>query len=265
MALDWSTLREPAPGKLAAARETAHYALQWVARAARANLPAAPDDSHSALLWDAELQGLVTQPLQPGAKLGLRIATLEMVFTKDGKPATLAMPGRTQAAANDWLDRELAARKLKPASATKLPYEVPVRPFSKERGLDALARWFAAAAEALGEARARHQDLAPGPVYLWPHHFDLATLLTVAPEKTIGVGVSPGDHYYAQPYAYISVYPAPKGAKPPALPPGGHWHEKDFFGAVATADELLAQPDPRAALLAVIDAAVAAGRGWLHG
>ena len=40
MAIDWSSLRDPAPGTLVQARETAHCALQWVAKAARANLRA---------------------------------------------------------------------------------------------------------------------------------------------------------------------------------------------------------------------------------
>ena len=81
--------------------------------------------------------------------------------------------------------------------------------------------------------------------------------------RSIGVGLSPGDETYAQPYFYVSPWPAPKNPKLPALPPGGHWHTKDFFAAVATADELLAQEDPRAALIAVIDAAFEAGRRWL--
>jgi len=258
MAMDWSTLREPAPGKLAAAREQAHWAAQALTKAARANLAAVPDDSHSALLWGPRTRALVTQALPHGARAGLDLAKLELIFWSGDKE-------ERGAASEGWLDARLAAAGLKPASGAKLPYDIPKRDLKKDAGLAALERWLAAAAEALDEARARHGDLAPGPSFLWPHHFDIAMLLTAAPDKTIGVGVSMGDHYYAQPYAYISPYPAPKNATPPALPPGGHWHSRDFFGAVATADELLAQRDPRAALLAVIDAAVAAGRGWLHG
>ena len=83
--------------------------------------------------------------------------------------------------------------------------------------------------------------------------------------RSIGIGFSPGDEYYQEPYLYVSPYPVPKNPTPPALPSGGHWHTKDFFGAVATAQEFLAPPDPRAAVLMIIDAAFGAGRRWLDG
>jgi hypothetical protein len=68
MALDWSSLREPRPEKLAPARELAHYAVQWTTRAARANLPAVPDDSHSALAWDSPREALVEHTPRGGRK-----------------------------------------------------------------------------------------------------------------------------------------------------------------------------------------------------
>src|SRR5437016_1125452 len=86
MAFDWTKLREPAPGALVGAREAAHSAAQWATRAARANLPAAPDDSHSALLWDkgngrdATRGVLVTQPLPKKVKVGLDVAKLDLLF-----------------------------------------------------------------------------------------------------------------------------------------------------------------------------------------
>jgi hypothetical protein len=249
MAYDWTKLREPAPGSLVAAREVAHSAAQWVTKAARANLAAVPDDSHSALLWDAKSAALVTQPLPKDVKIGLDVAKLDLLFFQGGKEERGSTP--------EWLDNKLKGAGLKPVSGVKLPYEVPERQ-GRDPNLPALARWFAAAAELLGEVRAKHGASA-SPAWLWPHHFDMATLVTLSAAKSIGIGVSMGDEYYAQPYAYVSFYPAPR-MEPNAptlqpLPAGGHWHAKDFFGAVATADELLAQPDPRKALLAVIGAA----------
>ncbi|MBV8031672.1 MAG: hypothetical protein JO035_09210 [Betaproteobacteria bacterium] len=257
MTYDWSKLREPAPGKLVAAREAAHWAAQALTKAARANLDAKPDDSHSALVWDAHEAMLVTQPLPLGVVVGLDVAKLELVVLRGGHAARRAAP------ADAWLDEELRKSGLKPASGTSLPYDIPRKDSAEKANLAALARWFAASAEALEEARAKHAAVA-SPLYLWPHHFDIATLLSYPGGKSIGVGISMSDHYYAQPYLYVSVYPAPADAVHPTLP-AGHCHTKDFFGAVATADELLAQRDPRAALVAVIDAAVDQGRRWLHG
>jgi hypothetical protein len=274
--MDWSVLRQPAPGELGAAREVAHWAAQWATRAARANLAPAPDDSHSALAWDAGLGALVSAPLtagsKAGARVGLQLALLQLILIHGGGTELLHLEGCTPRTVDDWLDLKLGALGLKPASGVKLPYKVPPRPLRSEPGLAALARWFGAAADVLEEARARHARFRPGPspVRLWPHHFDIALLVLLDPgpaesARSIGIGVSPGDGYYAQPYAYISPYPAPRNPQLPALPPGGHWHTNDFLAAVATADELLAQPDPRAALIDVIDAGFEAGRRWLDG
>jgi len=269
MTIDWSQLREPPPGELVAARESAHWALQWVAKAARANLAAAPDDSHSALAWDAELGGFACA-MPEGIVVSLRLAPLELVMSGDGETRRLALDGRRPNAVDQWFDEALSARGLKHASQEALPYEVEPRPFASTPELIALAGWFGAAAEVLEGVRAKHAALRPGPspVRLWPHHFDLAVLVSLdeggEAARSIGVGVSPGDGFYAQPYAYVSPYPAPANPTLPALPPAAHWHTQDFFAAVATAEELLAQPDPRASLVEVIDAGFEAGRGWLE-
>jgi hypothetical protein len=270
MAFDWSGLRDPAPGTLVAAREVAHCAAQWPSKAARANLAPAVDDSHSALAWDAGLGGLVSAPLPGKARVGLQVAMLELFVIHDGRVELHALEGSTPRSVDDWLDLKLEALGLRAASRVKLPYEIPPRTLANEPGLAALARWFAAAAEVLEEVRARHSMQFPSPVLCWPHHFDVAVLLPLGrgrggPARSIGVGISPGDGYYAQPYAYVSPYPAPTKPELPALPPGGRWHTEGFFGAVATAEALLAGRDPRAALLAVIDAAFEAERGWLGG
>ena len=73
MTFDWRILREPAPTSLAGSRQVAHYAVQWVARAALANLPAALDDSPSALAWDATLRALVSAALPGDVTVGLQL------------------------------------------------------------------------------------------------------------------------------------------------------------------------------------------------
>ena len=265
MAFDWSGLREPAPNSLTAAREVAHCALQWATKAARANLPPVPDDSHSALTWDAGLGALMSAPFSKGVRVGVQLGTLELIVLHDGKAELHPLAGSTPRTVDDWLDLKLKSLGLRGASAGRLPYEVPPRPLENVAGLAALARWFAAAAEVLEEVRARHSALRPSPVVCWPHHFDIALVVPLGTTRSIGIGISPGDQYYAQPYAYISPTPVPTNPKLPELPPGGHWHTQDFFGAVATAEALLAERDPRAALLAVIETAFAASRKWLDG
>jgi hypothetical protein len=263
MQVDWSMLRNHEPTTLSAARALAHRALQWPARAARANLVPVPDDSHTSLTWDPIMAALLSQPLEGGARVGLRMAVHELVFTKGERTEAFALAGGSEQEPGAWLDAKLAAEGLEPASGTKLHYDMPPALFARPAGeaprLAALAIWFAAGAELLEELGRKYQRYKPGPVRCWPHHFDIATLLDLDNARSIGIGLSPGDAYYAQPYFYLSPYPKPHTDNLPSLPPGGRWHTKDFFGAVAAATDLLALPDPRAGLIKIVDAAFEEG------
>ena len=91
------------------------------------------------------------------------------------------------------------------------------------------------------------RDLAASPPRCWPHHFDLATLVTLPATRhdappTIGVGLSPGDEWYAEPYLYVGPYPHPPVASLPRLA-RGHWHTVGWVGAVHTLAELIAASD----------------------
>ena len=62
------------------ARLQAHYAVQWLARAARAYAMPRPDDHHTNLGWDDSISGLTTHPLAQGLALGLNVAALRLVW-----------------------------------------------------------------------------------------------------------------------------------------------------------------------------------------
>jgi hypothetical protein len=57
-------------------------------------------------------------------------------------------------------------------------------------------------------------------------------LVEVAPRKTIGVGMEPGDVYYAEPYFYVNMSPSPTSAPTSELAGGGSWHTREWIGAV---------------------------------
>jgi len=269
LSVDWSFLRNPPPTALAAACALAHRAAQWPARAARANLAPLPDDSHSNFEWDAGRMALVTQPLKDKVRVGLRVGVHELVFAKGAHTEAFTLAQASDADAGHWLDAKLATEGLQPASGAKLPYDMPPALFARAPaeapGLATLGGWFAAAAQVLEEQRKKHRRDAPGPVRCWPHHFDIAVQFGLGEGAAIAIGLSPGDAYFAQPYFYLSPYPPPATDELPPLPPGGRWHTRGFFGAVATAVELLAQPDPRAALLQVLEAAFEESRRRLRG
>src|SRR5215831_2028615 len=82
----WRPIRPCDPTRLSAARLQAHHATQWLARTARAYVPARPDDSHTSLGWDDAFGGLVSHPLPDGTRLGLRLADLTLaLFTTDAR------------------------------------------------------------------------------------------------------------------------------------------------------------------------------------
>lgn len=262
----WRPVHACDRARFAVARLQAHHATQWLARTARAYVPPRPDDSHTSLGWDAAFGGLMSHPLPDGTRLGLRIAdlTLALCDPDAGPPADVfPLAGRCDPDACAWLMGHASMRDLDPSALdAPLPYMLAERQTGGTYTADAaplgeLAAWFSNANAALGEVReaivARKLD-AP-PVRCWPHHFDLDTLVTVAPGRTTGVGFEPGDEYYDEPYFYVSVYPAPDLGRLPALPSVGHWHTANFTAAIAPAQSILAAKDQGAAVAAFLRAA----------
>lgn len=272
MRFDWSKMGRTSPSALVGARILAHHAAQWPGRAARANLKAAPDDSHSSLAWDAAHASLLCLPLPARGgdiRVGLRVGRLELIVTRGANVLdAFQLDGKPDAAAGAWADAKLLGLGLKPASSAILPYALAVHPLAGAphdlsmlgRELGELSRWFAGSAEILEELRSKLGGLrpGPGPVRCWPHHFDIATLVTFAegPDSpSVGVGVSPGDEYYPQPYVYVSPSIRAETASLPNPPRPGHWHTEGFFGIVATGEEILALKDRGRELLAFVIAA----------
>ena len=265
---DWGALGATPPTALVDARLLAHHAVQWPTKAARANLSAAANDSHSSLRWDGRLGALLSQPLPTRSgelRLGVRLAGLRLILVRAGRmDGEFALDGRTDAEAGDWVNAVLEAAGLAPAGAVKLPYAIedhavgagaPYEGRTQAAALEELARWYHASSVVLEEIRAQLRALrpGPGPVRCWPHHFDIATLVGLEsgdPEhaRSIGVGLSPGDNFYPQPYVYLSPWPALKPEGLPALPRPGHWHTQDFTGAVASGDAILRLGDRQRAL-----------------
>lgn len=259
---DETALRQAPPVALAPARDLAHRAVQLLTKAARANLPAAPDDSHSNIGWDPGLDGFISHPL-PAAEgpvtVGFALAAFTLSVTQGGQTQSLSLAGQTDRQAIAWLDAQLTGASLNPAAPVALPYDLPAGAARAETytiaGMDsalgALAGWYGLAERVLIAFADRHAALEPGPsaVRCWPHHFDLATYVSLEDgdfetARGIGVGLSPGDETYAQPYLYVNPWPHLAAAGLPAAPAPGHWHTDGFVGAIATADAILKTDHP---------------------
>jgi hypothetical protein len=276
----WVQLRGVDQHRLTEARLQAHHAIQWLARAARAYVPPRPDDGHTSLGWDPVLGGFTTYPLKDGSWLSLKVIDLSLALHGGaaGAPAqSFLLNGRPNTLMRQWLGEQFNARGFDAqALDTPAPYEIPAHPVSEGAPYnpaaltDALAElgaWFSNAALSLGSIlrQMSERGCSSSPVRCWPHHFDIATLTTLPTQNTdsakfIGAGLSPGDEYYDEPYFYVSVYPEPNPELLPTLPMLGHWHERDFIAAVATAPPIINAKNQRAEtddfLRAAINAAI---------
>ncbi len=278
---EWRLLRQGDPPALSQARLQAHYALQFLAGAARAYIKPEPDDSHTSLAWNGKIGGFATHAFTSGGRLALAIAELTLIYeAPDGESHSIPLHGLSVDAARRALAVRLRSAGIDPTGLdSPSPYEMPDHGLARGEAFDAtifagalqaLALWFDRADEFLAGAVARlraHNLPAPQP-RLWPHHFDLATLSSfpIASGATayVGAGFSPGDHYYDEPYFYVSIYPQRDVASLPPLPSIGHWRAKDFLAAVATAHMMLAQTELPGEidgfLREAIEAAIAAAR-----
>ncbi|MEO8657190.1 MAG: hypothetical protein ABI693_01900 [Bryobacteraceae bacterium] len=242
----WAKLGDPAPAALTPARLACHNALQLLTHVARGYVSEEADDSHTSLTWDHELEafsGRLVNAARPFS-LALCPSSLSLLWLAGGGQGEAAfyLSGKTQSEAIHWVEANLAAHGL-PVEPFRRPLHFEVETYppagtayeEDERGpLRELANYYANAANLF-------QHLAPNqPVRCWPHHFDIAALIPVAgaPGRTIGLGMSPGDSNYAQPYFYVTSGPALEPARLPGLMHGGHWHTQGWTGVVVLSEDI---------------------------
>ena len=276
----WQTLGEPAPESLGGARTQLHQAAQAVSSIGKTLLPTPADHSNQSFSWlpaaNAWVQGTVEGPAP--FRAGLRFPDLTAVFvTEEGAPLSeLTLDGSTLPEAMAWLaaEAERLAGKALPRDLEP-PVEIDAKlssgnvPFSASEApsLAELDRYFTNTHRAL---EACVTDL-PGatPIRIWPHHFDVASLIVVEPNddpekiRSVGVGMAPGDSSYADPYLYVTPWPYPESSALPPLP-AGSWHTEGWTGAVLTAQQLTSTREGQAARVqAFLGTAVSACRELL--
>ncbi|MCH9688141.1 MAG: hypothetical protein K0V04_42310 [Deltaproteobacteria bacterium] len=241
------------PRELTEARVRLHFAAQPVAAFGFTVLDAREDFSHTALHWSHAANALVSETDQAsGLFAALHIRDFAVALHGSaGEVERLPLDGRTLDDVYDWLEQALG-RAGRPATdgIVKPGHmgDMPTHPVgeggalaSPDAGkLEELEAWMAAADVLLRDVVA--QTPAMGPALCWPHHFDTATLHVLAGSgesmRSVGVGLSPGDGAYDQPYVYVTPWPYPEGPLP-SLPGGGTWHTEGWTGAVLRADALL--------------------------
>jgi hypothetical protein len=176
-----------------------------------------------------------------------------MIVNQGEVVAELELPGKTLAQGFAWLQAELT--QLEQAGNTVQPLTYPANDFPDHPLAQGAV--FAAEDPEIRQALVRYYDLTlplltnlvqetPGasPIHMWPHHFDMATLVALpTPEnqeqRSVGLGFSPGDGGYGEPYWYVTPWPYPPADQLPTLPGPGTWHHQGWIGAVLQSSEIV--------------------------
>ena len=271
--VSWPLVGALDPTALSDTRLQVHQAVQVVVALGISLLPAQPDDSHTNLEWlpGRALAGRSLTGNRP-FRGALRLHPLIlMVLDESGEVMEeYRLTGRTLAQAFAWLRG--AVRALGGAAdriTDQKHYTIPPHPVKDgapfepdEAALQELSGYYHGAALALAEVAAGRANASE--VRCWPHHFDIATLITTAPGRTVGAGLSPGDGYYPEPYYYVTPYPYPKGPFPPLR--RGLWHDHEWVGAVLPASHLVrakTESGQREMVKDFLAESIAAGEGLL--
>lgn len=169
------------------ALSNAHFAAQVVSAAGTTLLPADPSFQHTNLGWTDEAGGALAGRPVDGLRAALRVRDITWLVLDDagGIRAQLAAAGRTVAGGMSWLRDILNEHGLPGGRLHTSTYEMPDHPLGRGAplsaedvdGLASLADGFAAAHAQVGAAVAGHAGASE--VRVWPHHFDLASLISL--------------------------------------------------------------------------------------
>ncbi|PIB36618.1 hypothetical protein BFP72_15020 [Reichenbachiella sp. 5M10] len=253
---NWQRFTYPSLEDLKQAKEQSHQAIQNVAAVGRSFLEESPNDEHANLEWDTKLQRLVGRWVQADVTFRSSISIYDFkVYLVDEAFRTIssiAMEGATQTDVMVWLEQQLGELG---ADFSKInldyPYDLPEY-FSTSRATFGIAnsqasrelsRLYHNTLLMLEEVLSKEEKTTP--IKCWPHHFDIAgsiiRLDTGDPEtsKQIGVGMSPGDEHYDEPYFYVAPWPYPVKDLPDISDTRGHWHKNNWIGAVLPYSQLV--------------------------
>jgi hypothetical protein len=256
---DWQALGKRDPLALENARLQIHWAAQTIAAAGMTFVEHAADDSHTNMEWLGSrrlLAGQVVVAGEPSFRVAINPSDLTLVLLEldDDEIGQLSLNGHTLEQCYDWLSSTILPLIEKDDAELDRPtFELPQHPVATgerfsiddSESFVEVGRWFANADLVLRAAQ--EETPAASPVRCWPHHFDIATLIEVDPDakKTIGVGMTPGDGNYAEPYWYVTPWPYPTADNLPSLETGT-WHTEGWIGAVLTGSAVVAAGDARA-------------------
>lgn len=282
----WEVLGNSALSDLVEARLQLHYAAQIVSSVGFTFVAPEPDWSHTNLGWSHDHGALVSRQV-PGEKpyhAALQFSQFRLLLLGDSHKELSGyfLTDRTVDEGYVWLTSaiEVYTGQLPAKPLFRPEHPLPAHPAGEGQPFPGpavqesaeLARWYANADRIL--SRVRGEQPSASEVRCWPHHFDIATLieldarLEMESARTIGVGLSPGDESYPEPYFYVSPWPYPKDVEFPPLKGEGSWHTEGFTAAVLPGSRLVARVSPEAQAeqtMAYLESSIVACRKLLAG
>jgi len=253
---NWKNLDNLDPGSLVHSRHQLHQAVQLVAAVGRNYHLPEKDDPFGNLEWLPDINGLAGWEVDTSLgkiKCALNFDSFNLQFLVDETPEqSIPLDGKLDQTILQEMQNSLDSLGL---NGSKLdlnkPYKIPEYKIGQSEGYVTNPKEFKELAKYFGNANAVLKALTTNlegasDVKCWPHHFDIATLITLTdtgdPEtsSSIGVGLSPGDESYQEPYFYITPWPYPdlNVTRLPKLSVG-HWHTEGFVAAILTGTTLL--------------------------
>ncbi|VAW09044.1 hypothetical protein MNBD_ACTINO02-2640 [hydrothermal vent metagenome] len=234
-----------------AARTVTHWAMQFPGTVGRVLADPQDDWGHVSVAWDPAKGLLLSQPaIAPHPfRVGLRVASLELIVESHDKSDTFALVGRTVGEAMTWLGAQVGlANNGDIPEGFEFPFEkmgehdlASGGVFVGEPALPQVEAWIAMASTVIDGARADLDD--PTPMRIWPHHFDGAAIGVIDkdadPEeaRSVTMGLSFGDGGSPTPYAYVLPWPAPSPDVLDDLEVGA-WTTDGWVGALINGSDL---------------------------
>jgi len=238
---------------MAEARLQAHHAVQVLTSFAQACVRPMEDDRHRNFDWDIGVRGFRTRPAGGDASLTAVFAVEEFevrLERSDAVVARIAVHGRTGAELRAEMAAALSDALGRDTTLEAPDFDLPQHPTATgapfdpdPAALEELAAWFTHADLALLRVHEAFEGVCDD-VRVWPHHFDLATLLHTD-AGTLGMGLSPGDEGIPHPYWYVRGYPkeTPREGDLPTLDHGS-WKFEGWTGAILEAPEIIGSQNP---------------------
>lgn len=262
MSSAWKNYTKEFTGELREAILQLHHASQFIGMVGSSYQDKQSDDSHTNLIW--EEPQLISSSNHLRAVLNLNTWTWELENRTTGVTQKLNISQNNKIQALHWFQHSLEQFGVDASKYLPIPkFELPYYPLLQHHSFSdfspntraTLISFFTNAHQVLNQVKKHFVDAAP--IRVWPHHFDMGSLIPVQPtttgetNKSIGFGWAIPDDHLLEPYFYINYYNVNKkepSIKMPKLQSDGQWHCKAWTGIVFPYSKILLLNDQFSAL-----------------